>query len=140
MTRHQISPLTIHFECLVGRLFERDYVPGEAPKPWDERRFHLGNARIQAGVLIDQKEQRVLYPDRSFGPPEPGAAGNEGQDAEEQFWQCAERCWHCGVTHGNYAAAANHIRRKGAGRRPGLGRDTLATPHHPGRGRRGRRR
>ncbi len=31
------------------------------------------------------------------------------------YWQCAERGWRCGVKHGSYEAARNHIRRMGRG-------------------------
>ena len=40
----QLNEITIHFECLIGGLFDHDYVPDHAPVPCDDCRFHLAHA------------------------------------------------------------------------------------------------
>ena len=116
----QLNEITIHFECLIGGLFEHDYAPAHAPDPCQDCQFHLGNARIQAGILIDQEEGRIIARDRSLLPATP--AQEDGG-----LWQCAERDWRCGVRHGSYSAAANHIRRMGNA----AGRNWTVIPWQP---------
>ena len=50
--------VSLHFECLVGGLFEHDYVPGDAPVPCTACQAILNRARDLGMRLIDREESR----------------------------------------------------------------------------------